>query len=99
MVSELMPPEWGNDDAEVDENEAKMEANPRYALSQPLQACKSSYELVHYDGLGVLLRTPGEGGPPFFTPWSAVIRIEPGFEAHADLISRTHEDETHEDDS
>ena len=63
-----------------------MVADPMYARSQRLNGWLASYELVDYDGLGEQLRILKEGSETFFTPWSAVIRIEPGFAAHEAVL-------------
>lgn len=89
IVSHLMPPPWSKDDGEAkaDANVAKMESDPMYVMADNLDGMKGSYVLVDYDGIGVQLRTLHERSEIFFTPWSAVIRIEPGLEAHASLAS------------
>ena len=102
IVSHLMSPRWSEDDdeAKVDANAAKMEADPMYVIADNLGGIKGSYVLVDYDGIGVQLRRLQERSETFFTPWSAVISIEAGFEAHASLASLLRDkDETSEDAS
>jgi hypothetical protein len=93
IVSHLMPPPWSKDgdETKADANAANMEADPMYVIADNLDGMKGSYVLVDYDGIGVQLRTLDERSEIFFTPWSAVIRIEPGFEAHASLLRNLRE--------
>ncbi len=102
IVSHLMPPPWSKDgdEAKADANAANMEADPMYVIADNLGGIKGSYVLVDYDGIGVQLRRLQKRSETFFTPWSAVISIEAGFEAHASLASLLRDkDETSEDAS
>lgn len=72
---------------DIDEETAeRMRADPMLGRSELVQSLRSSFELVGYDGLGVTLRTLAPGEKPFFVPWSAVLKIQEGFEDHEDLI-------------
>jgi len=68
-----------------DQHINEMVENPMFARSELLQSRRASFELVGYDRLGVTLRLLGQGEPPFFVPWGAVIQIEEGFEEHEEL--------------
>ena len=55
-------------------------------MTELVQSVRASFELVGYDGIGVTLRMLVEGERPFLVPWSAVLKIEDGFEDHEELI-------------
>ena len=63
-----------------------MRKDPAFGTKEPVQSVRASFELVGYDGIGVTLRMLVEGESPFLVPWSAVLKIEDGFEDHDDFI-------------
>jgi len=63
-----------------------MREDPTFGMTELVQSVRASFELVGYDGIGVTLRMLVEGERPFLVPWSAVLKIEDGFEDHEELI-------------
>jgi hypothetical protein len=87
VVSQLAPPDWGEDRDEENESMAKMASDPNYTRVQALRSVRSACELAGYDRLGVTLRMLSPDRTALFVPWGAVIMIEPGFEEHEALLS------------
>jgi hypothetical protein len=63
-----------------------MREDPTFGMTEVVQSVRASFELVGYDGIGVTLRMLVEGERPFLVPWSAVLKIEDGFEDHDDFV-------------
>jgi hypothetical protein len=63
-----------------------MREDPAFGTKEPVQSVRASFELVGYDGIGVTLRMLVEGERPFLVPWSAVLKIEDGFEDHEEFV-------------
>ena len=63
-----------------------MREDPTFGMTELVQSVRASFELVGYYGIGVTLRMLAEKEHRFLVPWSAVLKIEDGFEDHGELI-------------
>ena len=82
VVGLVKAPDFDEDSVE------SMREDPTFGMTEPVQSVRASFELVGYDGLGVTLRMLVERERPFLVPWSAVLRIENGFQDHRDFIGQ-----------
>lgn len=72
---------------DLDEDSVEgMREDPTVGMTEVVQSVRASFELVGYDGIGATLRMLVEGERPFFVPWSAVLKIEDGFEDHEEFV-------------
>ena len=72
---------------DLDEDSVEsMRQDPTFGMTEVVQSVRASFELVGYDGIGVTLRMLVERERPFLVPWSAVLKIEDGFEDHEEFV-------------